>query len=73
MLSTERLHAEDTTVPVLAKGKTSTGRIWVHVRDDKPFCRPAPSGADFTAPRWAGGQLRRIWPAMAESKLRTGV
>ncbi len=29
-----RLHADDTTVPVLAKGKTDTGRCWVYVRDD---------------------------------------
>ena len=32
-----RLHEDDTTVPVLAKGKTSTGRGWVYVRDDRPF------------------------------------
>lgn len=32
-----RLHGDDTTVPVLAKGKTDTGRIWIYVRDDKPF------------------------------------
>src|SRR5438445_1055417 len=37
VLSAERLHGDDTTVPVLAKGKTGTGRIWVYVRDDKPF------------------------------------
>ena len=28
VLSAERLHGDDTTVPVLAKGKTDTGRIW---------------------------------------------
>ena len=33
----ERLHVDDTTVPVLAKGKCRTGRLWVHVRDDRPF------------------------------------
>jgi hypothetical protein len=27
VLSAERLHGDDTTVPVLAKGKTDTGRI----------------------------------------------
>src|SRR6202162_2397246 len=32
VLSAERLHGDDTTVPVLAKGKTDTGRIWVYVR-----------------------------------------
>lgn len=40
VLSAERLHCDDTTVSVLAKGKTSTGRIWVYVRDDKPFGGP---------------------------------
>lgn len=29
----ERLHGDDTTVPILAKGKTDTGRIWTYVRD----------------------------------------
>src|SRR6202042_3934795 len=45
VLSAERLHGDDTTVPVLAKGKTDTGRIWVYVRDDKPFGGPSPPGA----------------------------
>lgn len=35
MLSAERLHGDDTTVPILAKGKTDTGRAWVYVRDDR--------------------------------------
>jgi hypothetical protein len=30
VLSAERLPGDDTTVPVLAKGKTDTGRIWVN-------------------------------------------
>ena len=47
VLSAERLHGDDTTVPVLAKGKTITGRIWVYVRDDKPFGGQAPPGAVF--------------------------
>lgn len=32
-----RLHGDDTTVPVLARGKTETARIWTYVRDDRPF------------------------------------
>ena len=44
VLSAERLHGDDTRVPVLARGKTDTGRIWVYVRDDKPFGGPAPAG-----------------------------
>jgi transposase len=33
----ERLHDDDTTVPIPAKGNTVTGRIWTYVRDDRPF------------------------------------
>jgi transposase len=33
VMAAERLHGDDTTVPVLAKGRTDTGRIWVYVRD----------------------------------------
>ena len=43
----ERLHADDTTVPVLAKGKTDTGRIWGFVRDDRPFGGADPPAAMF--------------------------
>jgi transposase len=42
-----RLHGDDTTVPVLAKGKTDTGRCWVYVRDDRPFGGPDPPAAMF--------------------------
>jgi transposase len=44
VLTAERLHGDDTTVPVLAKGKTITGRLWAYVRDDRPF------GQDKTGP-----------------------
>lgn len=37
VLTAQRLHADDTTVPVLAKMKTKTGRIWTYLRDDRPF------------------------------------
>lgn len=37
VLAAERLHGDDTTVPILAKGKTVTGRVWSYVRDDRPF------------------------------------
>jgi transposase len=46
-LAAERLHADDTTVPVLAKGKVDTARIWTYVRDDRPFGGPAPPVALF--------------------------
>src|SRR3982074_1367241 len=41
VFAAERLHGDDTTVPVLAKGKTDTGRLWTYVRDDRPFGGPA--------------------------------
>ena len=47
VLAAERLHGDDTTVPVLAKTKTDTGRIWTYVRDDRPFGGPAPPAAIF--------------------------
>jgi transposase len=47
VLAAERLHGDDTTVPVLAKGKTITGRCWVYVRDDRPFGGRAPPAAMF--------------------------
>ena len=47
VLCAERLHGDDTTVPVLAKGKTATGRIWTYVRDDRPFGGKDPPAAIF--------------------------
>ena len=47
VFSAERIHADDTTVPVLARGKCRTGRLWTYVRDDKPFAGPAPPAAVF--------------------------
>ena len=47
VLAAGRLHGDDTTVPVLAKYKTNTGRIWTYVRDDRPFGGPAPPAALF--------------------------
>ena len=44
VISAERLHADDTPVPVLAPGagRTKTGRLWTYVRDDRPFAGTAP-------------------------------
>jgi transposase len=56
VLTAERLHGDDTTVPVLAKGKTRTGRCWVYVRDDRPFGGPAPPAAVFYYSRDRAGE-----------------
>jgi transposase len=37
VFAAERIHGDDTTVPVLAKVKCRTGRLWTYVRDDQPF------------------------------------
>jgi len=56
VLAAERLHSDDTTVPVLAKGKTDIGRCWVYVRDDCPFGVPAPPAAMFYYSRDRSGE-----------------
>jgi len=56
VFTAERLHSDDTVVPVLAKGKTDTGRCWVYVRDDRPFAGPAPPAAMFYYSRDRGGK-----------------
>ena len=55
VLAAERLHGDDTPVPVLAKGKTATGRAWVYVRDDRPFTGPDPPAALFRYSRDRSG------------------
>jgi transposase len=59
VFAAERLHGDDTTVPVLAKGKTVTGRCWVYVRDDRPFGGRAPPAAMFYYSRDRGGEHPR--------------
>ena len=51
VLAAERLHGDDTTVPILAKGQTVIGRVWVYVRDDRPFGGKDPPAALFYASR----------------------
>ena len=56
VFAAERIHADDTTVPVLAKGKTRTGRLWTYVRDDRPFAGPDPPAAVFFYSRDRDGE-----------------
>jgi transposase len=56
VFAAERLHGDDTVVPVLAKGKTDTGRCWVYVRDDRPFGGPDPPAAMFYYSRDRSGE-----------------
>jgi transposase len=52
----DRVHGDDTTVPVLAKSKTDTGRLWTYVRDDRPFGGTDPPAAVFYYSRDRSGK-----------------
>ncbi len=56
VFAAERIHADETTVPVLAKCKTHTGRLWTYVRDDRPFAGSSPPAAAFFYSRDRGGE-----------------
>jgi hypothetical protein len=56
----ERVHGDDTTVPVLAAGKTDTGRIWTHVQDDAPFGGTTPPSAMLHCSRDRAGEHRQV-------------
>jgi transposase len=59
VLAAERLHGDDTTVPVLAKNKTVLARLWTYVRDDRPFGGPSPPAAIFYYSRDRRGEHPR--------------
>lgn len=44
VLQAEKVHGDDTPVPVLdpGRGRTKTGRLWTYVRDDRPAGSRAP-------------------------------
>jgi transposase len=56
VFAAERIHGDDTTVPVLAKVKTKIGRLWTYVRDDRPFGGPDPPAAVFFYSPDRGGE-----------------
>src|SRR5947208_15753024 len=49
VMNAEKLHVDDTPVPVLApgNGKTKTGRLWTYVRDDRPWGDQTPPAVWF--------------------------
>jgi transposase len=47
VFAADRIHGDDTTVPVFAKVKTRTGRLWTYVRDDQPFGARDPPAAVY--------------------------
>jgi transposase len=61
-----RIHADETPVPVLAKGKTKKGRLWTIVRDDRPFGGPDPPAAVyFYSPDRSGAHAERFLDGFA--------
>ena len=51
-----RLHGDDTTVPLLARGGTKTPRLWTYVRDDRPLGGTAPPAVVLRFSRDRGGE-----------------
>jgi transposase len=49
VMAAQKVHADDTPVPVLApgNGKTETGRLWTYVRDDHPAGDETPPAVWF--------------------------
>jgi transposase len=58
-----RLHLDDTPVPVLAPGRTRTGRLWTVVRDDRPFAGPDPPAAAYFYSPDRSGTHAETWLA----------
>ncbi|MET0986930.1 MAG: IS66 family transposase [Steroidobacteraceae bacterium] len=61
VVAADKLHADDTPVPVLdpGRGRTKTGRLWTYVRDDRPAaCTEAPAVLFRYAPDRKGERPR---------------
>ncbi len=56
VMAADRLHGDDTPVPVLARGRCVTGRAWVYVRDDRPFGGADPPAVLFRYSRDRSGE-----------------
>ncbi|MER8570261.1 IS66 family transposase [Mesorhizobium sp. M0924] len=49
VFAAERLFGDDTTIPIRAKGKCTTGRIWTYVCDDRPYGAAAPAAIYYAS------------------------
>ena len=76
VLAAKRLHGDDTTVPVMAKGKTDTARLWVYVRDDRPFAGTDPPAALFHYSRNRRGEHPQthlaVWSGILQADAYSG-
>lgn len=60
VVAAKHIHGDETTVPVLAKLKTRTGRLWTYVRDDRPFAgKAAPAAVFYYSPDRGGDHPER--------------
>jgi len=57
-MAAERLHGEDTTVPVLAKGKDDTGGLDLVCDDKQVSAAPGPDRCDLPLSRDRRGEIR---------------
>jgi transposase len=65
-----RLHGDDTTVPLLARGGTKTARLWTYVRDDRtgPMCAMTAPSPTPPRRRWSSAS-----PAIGAASIRPGI
>jgi transposase len=63
-----KLFADDIPIPVLnpGRGRTRTGRLWVYVRDDRPWGSPHPPAAVYLY----SPDCRAEWPAAHLGRFR---
>jgi hypothetical protein len=60
VFAAERIDGDDTRMPVLAKVKCRTGRLWTYVRDHQPFgVADPPAAVFFSSPDRSGEHPER--------------
>jgi transposase len=76
VMAAQRLHADDTHIPVLAKGKCDKARLWAYVRDERPFGGPDPPAVLYYYSRDRSGQhpQRHLqqWSGILQADAYTG-
>jgi hypothetical protein len=76
VMAAQRLHGDDTTIPVLAKGKCDKARLWTYVRDDRPFGGPSPPAVVYyySRDRTAQHPQRHLqrWSGILQADAYTG-
>ena len=60
VFAAERIHADDTKVPVLAKRKTRIGRVWTYGRDDRPGAGARSADRRVLLCAYTGARLNEI-------------